>query len=309
VTAAAGTYATAAAERGVFTTAGQRAYAPLSAATLTLVVTGPESSGWAEQGGRAVADVDPAAAARTAVAKVRAGANAVDLDVGRWPVVLEPAAVGTLVQFLSFLGFGGRAWLEGRAFTSQRLAEAVVDPKIDLVDDAGADAVLALPVDAEGTPAQRVELISGGVLGSVVHDRHTAKQAGTASTGHALAAPNPYGPMALSAALLPGAGGSVDDLVAGCERGLLVTRFHYTNVVHPKETSITGMTRDGTFLIEDGRVTRGVRNLRFTQSIVEALASVDAVGTETGWSHGWYGGSRCPGLRLPAFTFSGSTSF
>ncbi len=307
---AAGAYETGAAELGVFTTAGQSATALLSRAALTTVVTGATSSGYAEAGGRAVADVDPAAVGRRAAHKARLGADPVEVDPGTWAVVLAPAATATLVQFLSYLGFGGRAWLEGRAFTSGRLGEAALDPALTIVDDATAPGTVGYPFDAEGTPAQRVELVRDGVLRGVVHDRATGARAGTGSTGHGLPAPNTFGPVAANPLVAPGDGGSVQDLVDGCERGLLVTRFHYTNVVQPLETVLTGMTRDGTFLVEDGRVVGAVRNLRFTQSVLAALARVEAVSTETGYaSELFFGGARCPALRLPAFAFTSTTTF
>ncbi|MDP8970265.1 MAG: TldD/PmbA family protein, partial [Actinomycetota bacterium] len=307
---AAGAYSTGGSERAVVTSEGQRAYAPLSSAQLTVVVMGPSSSGYAEAGGRSVEDVDAVAAARTAVTKARAAADPVEVAPGPSPVVLEPAATAALVQFLAYLGFGGRDWLEGRAFTSQRLGDKVVDPKVTVVDDARAPQTVGFPFDCEGTPKQRVELIREGVATAVVHDRHTAARARTESTGHGLPAPNPHGPMATNPIMLPGEDGSVEDLVAGTERGLLITRLHYTNVVHPLETSITGMTRDGTFLIADGAVTRAVRNLRFTQSILEALAEVEAVSSQTAFaSELFFGGSRCPGVRLPALHFTATTTF
>jgi predicted Zn-dependent protease len=307
---AAGAYETGATELGVFTSAGQAATARVSRAALTTVLSGATSSGYAEAGGRSAAVIDPGALGRRALAKVRAAASPVDVDPGTWPVVLEPAATGALVQFLALLGFSGRAYLEGRAFTSGRLGEAALDPKVTVVDDALSPDTVGFPFDAEGTPKQRVELVRGGVLGAVVHDRATGARAGSGSTGHGLPAPNTYGPVAANPLMAAGDDGSVDDLVAGCERGLAVTRFHYTNVVQPLETVLTGMTRDGTFLVEDGRVVGAVRNLRFTQSILEALARVDAVSTETGYaSELFFGGSRCPGLRLPAFTFTSTTTF
>lgn len=307
---AAGAYTTTGSELAVLTTAGQRVYAPVSSALLTLVVCGESSSGYAEDGGRAAGDVDAAGAARTAVAKTRAGADALDCDAGVWPVVLEPAATATLVQFLAFLGFGGKAYLEGRAFTSERMGAAVVDPQVSIVDDACSPATVGLPFDFEGTPTQRVDLLRDGVVAGVVHDRFTAAQAGVESTGHGLLAPNPHGPVALNPLLEPGADGRGDDLVAGLERGLLVTRFHYTNVVEAMETVLTGMTRDGTFLVEDGQIRHAVRNLRFAQSVIDALAQVDAISSETGFaSELFFGGSRFPAMRLPAFRFTGTTTF
>jgi len=306
---AAGAYETAGAERGVVTSAGQAATARHSSAALSVVVTGPASSGWGEASGRAMADLDPAGAGRRAAAKALAGASPRDVDPGTWPVILEPPAVATLVEFLAYLGFGGRAWLEERAFTSGRLGERALDPALTIVDDATAPETLGWPFDHEGTPARRVDLVRDGVLAGVVHDRTTAAAAGTTSTGHAQPAASTDGPLAAHPLLLPGDGGTVDDLVAGCERGLLVTRFHYTNVVRPMEAVLTGMTRDGTFLVEDGRVVGAVRNLRFTQSALAALARVEAVSTETGSGADVFAGSRAPALRLPAVTFTSATTF
>jgi PmbA protein len=307
---AAGAYRTCGTEVAIFTTAGQRVYAPTSTANLWLVVMSETSSGWAEGGGRSASDIDPVAAARVAVEKATAGKDPLEVPAGAWPVVLEAPAVASMMQFLAYLGFGGRDWLEGRAFTSGRIGDQVVDPRITLVDNALDPAATGLPFDYEGTPKQAVDLLRDGVIAGVVHDRHSAAQAGVASTGHGLPAPNTHGPMALDPVLTPGTDGSVDDLVRSCDRGLLVTRFHYTNVVHPKETSITGMTRDGTFLIDEGRIVQAVRNLRFTQSIVAALEQIDGLSSTTSYASEIFGdGSRFPALALPAFTFNSTTSF
>jgi PmbA protein len=306
---AAGSLVTGGLELAVVTTEGQRVYTPLSSARLTLVVTGPTSSGFAESGGRALTDVDAAAAARVAVGKALAGANPRPVSPGRWPVVLAPAATATLVQFLAVLGFGGRGWLEGRAFTSGRLGEQALDPALTVVDDARSPSTIGLPFDWEGTPKQRVVLVDQGVLANVVHDRFTGARTGMGSTGHGLPAPNPTGPTALNPMLVPGDGGAIDDLVGGLERGLLVTRFHYTNVVHPRDTLITGMTRDGTFVVEDGRTTAAVHNLRFTDTILRALAEVDAVSTETGFVAFKSAGTRFPAVRLPGLHFTSATTF
>ncbi len=306
---AAGTVATGGAELGVFTSAGQAAYAPRSAAGLTVLVMGPSSSGWAEGGGRALSDVDPAAAGRRAVAKAAAGRDPVDVDAGSWAVVLEPPAVASLAAYLGYVCFNGRSFIEDRSFASGRLGETVVDPCITLVDDARSRDAVGWPVDAEGTPTRAVDLIRDGRLAGVTHDRYTARQAGTESTGHALPAPNTWGPLPLFPLFAPG-GGTIDDLVGGLDRGLLVTRVHYTNVVHPKQTRLTGMTRDGTFLVEQGRVVGAVRNLRFTQSAIDALAGAEAVSAETGWGDELFGGGgRQPALRLRAFSFTSTTSF
>ncbi len=148
--------------------------------------------------------------------------------------------------------------------------------------------------DAEGVAKQRVELVERGICRDVVHDAQTAARAGVASTGHGLPAPNPWGPFPLNMVMDPGTS-TREELIAGLERGLLVTRFHYTNPVHPKLAIVTGMTRDGTFLVEGGRIVGPVRNLRYTQSYLAALAGTVAVGRERKTLRGFLGGVVVPG--------------
>jgi len=144
-----------------------------------------------------------------------------------------------------------------------------------------------------------VDLIEGGVANAVVFVSYCANKKGKQSTGHALPAPNTYGPMPLNMFLGTGAA-TRDDMIRSTRRGLLVTRFHYTNVVQPKETVITGMTRDGTFLIEGGKLGHAVRNLRFTQSILGALDGVQLIGKDAALT------DRCvvPALKLARFEFT-----
>jgi predicted Zn-dependent protease len=307
---AAGSVATDLTECVVRTSAGADLYGARSGAQINLVLTGPASTGHAESGSHAIGELDPARAARRALGKVRAGADAGPVEPGEWPVVLEPSAVASLIQYLGFVGFGAKVVDEDRSFASGRFGEAVLDPKVTMVDDALDPQGRGFPFDPEGTPKQRVEFVRRGVLTGVAHDRQSAARAGTVSTGHALPPPNPFGPLPMDPFVLPGDGGGIDDLVAGTERGLLVTRFHYVNVLQPKETVLTGMTRDGTFLVEDGRVVRPVRNLRFTQSVVDALGEVREISSETGYGTEILGGgTQLPALALPRFRFSGATDF
>lgn len=307
---AAGSVSTTLTDRCVRTSAGADLRAAGTEAQLLVVLTGTSASGFATEGSHALSEIDVPAATGRAVSKVRAGADPGPIAAGDWPVVLEPPAVGSLVQFLAYLGFNAKFVAEGRSFASGRLGEPLLDPALTLVDDAADAQARGLPFDFEGTPKQRVELIGGGTLAGVAHDRRTAAAAGTASTGHALPPPNPIGPVPRDPFLVPGDGGSVGDLVASMERGLLVTRLHYVNVVHPKETVLTGMTRDGTFLVEDGEVVRPVRNLRFTQSVIDALAEVGGISSDTGYATELLaGGTRQPALSLPRFRFTGLTDF
>jgi predicted Zn-dependent protease len=150
-------------------------------------------------------------------------------------------------------------------------------------------------------------MVEGGVCREIVHDAGTAARAGVPSTGHGLPAPNPWGPFPLHSAMAPGLTPR-EDLVRGLRRGLLVTRFHYTNVVHGKLAVITGMTRDGTFLVEDGEIVGPVRNLRFTQSYLDALAAVEAVASGRRLLRGELGAVLVPAVRIGSWRFTGATA-
>ncbi len=303
---AAGAFETLASEVAVANSNGQFCWAPSSQASVTTVVSGDGGgNGFAEVFAAGVDEVDPAAIGRRAADKAVASRAPRDLEPGRYPVVLEPAAVSTLVGFLAWVGFGGRALHEGRSCFSGKQDQQVAAPAVSIYDDAAAEGTLGLPFDFEGVPRSRVDLIRAGVFLGGVYDLRTAKSAGTQTTGHALPPPNPEGPFPLNLFMEPG-GSSLSEMIAATDRGLLVTRFHYTNVVHPVESTITGMTRDGTFLIEDGRVTGPVKNFRFTQSIVEALSNIEMIGRETELaSEFFFSASRVPALKISSFNFSG----
>ena len=305
---AAGTAETARHEVAVVSSLGVRAYHAWTRAAVTCLVSGEDSTGWAEDTTGTIGAVDAAAIGRRAVGKVLAGRGPRDVEPGDWQVVLEPPAVSALVEWLGWLAFGGRDVVEGRSAVSGKTGERVCSPLVTIVDDPLSPDMLGRPFDAEGTPKRRLPLIEEGVVAGVAHDRMSARLGGTESTGHAFPAPNPEGGFPANPSLRPGES-SLDDLVAGCERALLVTRFHYTNALHPLTTTITGMTRDGTFLVEDGRVVGGVRNLRFTQSVLAALDAVEAVGRETLLGSEFGGSVRVPALRIGRFHFSSATTF
>ncbi len=178
---------------------------------------------------------------------------------------------------------------------------------MSIADDGRDAAGLPASFDAEGVPKQRLSLLDAGVCRDLAFDAQTAAKAGRASTGHGLPAPNTFGPFPTNMVMAPG-DASFEELVAGLDRGLLVTRFHYTNPVHSKKVIITGMTRDGTFLVERGEVVRPVRNLRFTMSYLEALANVEAVSADRRCVRGFLGASVVPSLRASGFAFTGATA-
>lgn len=305
---AAGAHETTASEVALANTEGQFCYAATSQATVSTVVSGGEGgAGYAEAWAARVGELDPEAVGRRAFEKARDSQAPRNIDPGRYDVVLEAPAVATLVAFLAYLGFGGRAIAEGRSCFSGRIGEKLMSDRITIYDDALSLGTLGLPFDFEGTPKRRVDLVAEGVVMGGVHDRRSAKQEGVESTGHALPPPNPHGAFPLNLFLAPG-DASVEDMVRDTERGLLVTRFHYSNVVHPKDAIITGMTRDGTWLVEDGEVKHPVKNLRFTHSIIEALRDVQAVGSEAQLaSEFFFSASSVPALRVSSFQFTGTS--
>jgi PmbA protein len=288
---------------------GLRALDATTAASFSILADAGSGTGWAEGAEPRLADLDVAALGERAARKAVDARDPRELAPGAYPVVLEPAAVATMVQFLGWLGFGAKAYDEERSFLVGRLGQRVCSPLVTIVDDALAPDTIGVGFDFEGVPKRRVTLIDEGVAASLVYDFRAARQHDVEPTGHGLPAPSAEGAYPMHLAMLPG-GTPQAKLVAGMERGLLVTRFHYTNLVNLMETTITGMTRDGTFWVEDGRVRGAVRNLRFTQSILEALSAVRAVGAETELaSEDGYGAARAPALAIDRFNFSSATTF
>ena len=301
---AAGAFETNASEVALANTKGQFCYAPTTQAKLTTVVAGA-GSGAADVIAVKVGDIDPEAVGRRAFQKATDSQNAADLAPGRYEVVLEPPAVDTLVGFLSYIGLQGRLISEGRSPFSGKAGQKVVGENISIYDDALSPLLPGLPFDYEGTPKRRIDLISGGVFLTGAHDRRSAALTGTESNGCALPPPNPDGGLPLNLFLAPGEA-TLEEMIKSTSRGLLVSRFHYTNIVNPIETTLTGMTRDGTWLIEDGRIVGPVKNFRFTQSILDALSNVELIGAETE-TCAEIALTRVPALKIGSFNFSSAS--
>jgi PmbA protein len=300
-----GSYATTVERLVVANSLGVRAEQELSRAQLITVAMGPDGeAGYAEEAAVDHTTIDAAALGREAAAKARDSRQPQALPPGDYPVVLEEYAVVDLLDMLGYLGFSALAVQEDRSFfePGRKVGSELVSVWDDGTDPQGTPQAF----DFEGVGKQRVELIADGACVSVVYDSQTAGRDGRRSTGHGLPAPNPYGPFPLNQFMAPGES-SREELVGGLERGLLITRFHYTNPVHPKLAIVTGMTRDGVFLVEGGEVRGPVRNLRFTQSYLEALAGIEAVGRERKLLRGFLGSVVVPQVRIASFTFTGAT--
>jgi predicted Zn-dependent protease len=272
------------------------------------------ADGVARSASRRFADLDCAALGARAAAKARAGVEAAPVDPGVYPVVLEPAAVTDVVAGLAAGQFNGKAVVDGTS--GLRLGEQQFDAAVSLVDDPVGPEATGLPFDVEGTPARRTVLVGSGVPVGLTTDRRVAATLGGESTGHASDTSATAGPIAGDPALASGDGGTVDELVAGLERGLLVSDFWYTRVVDPKRSVWTGLTRNGVWLVEDGRIVAPVSTLRFTQSYLEALApGAVTVGSvidpQPGRLTTTYSGTNrfaVPALRLAAWNITGNAT-
>jgi predicted Zn-dependent protease len=308
--------------------AGRRATGAATECGMSAIARTSTSAGTADGVARFaplhIADLDAARLGRRAADKALAWDDPIELPPGRYEVVLEPTAVADLVETLAISGFNGKAVNERRSFV--RVGEAQLDPSITLVDDPLA---LGYHFDAEGTPRHRMALVESGVIRAVTHDRRTAAEAGSESTGHAGAVRFAFGPFARHLALVaaggaattvaevegPIADSSIAELVARVDRGILVSDLWYTRLLDPRSLAVTGLTRNGVWLIEAGEVTAPVGNFRFTQSYAQALMPGNVLGvgrvatpvpgdTYTARSPRW----TCPALHLASWNFTGGAS-
>ena len=273
-------------------------------------------SGYAASSSIAVGDLSARELAESAARKALTEGDQAELPPGEYPVVFESHAVGWLCDLLAGCAFNGLAHAEGRGALDGRLGEQVGVPAINLTDDPAHPHTLPRGFDAEGTSKSPLPLISDGVAQAVAHDLRSAALAGNgaATTGHALApGGHASGPYPTNLVLAGGGAADEAELCAPVERGIYVTRLWYANVVRPKETLITAVTRDGTFLIEDGRVTRPLRDLRLTDSVLGILSRTEALSRHQRLaSDGEFYGRRfaygvvCPALRADAVRFTGA---
>jgi PmbA protein len=305
---AAGAYSTTCEEVAVANSLGVFGYQPSTSAEATVVIMGESSSGYADRSATDTQALDVAGLAEEACGRATRSMHPRDLEPGDYEAVLEPYAVAEMLDYLAYVGFGATALQEGRSFMAEKLGQRVAGDTITIFDDGLDPRCFPMPFDFEGVPRRRVPLIERGVAKAVVYDSYTATRQGVANTGHALPAPNPMGPMPGHLHLEPG-DKTLAQLVAGIDCGLWISRFHYVNVIHPLETTITGMTRDGAWWVEHGEVQYPVKNLRFSQSVLSALSTVRVIGQELKLQRGWFGGSLVPALHLGKFSFTGKTEF
>jgi predicted Zn-dependent protease len=275
--AAYGFFTSAVSELAVASSTGVSAHQRMTDATALVIAAGDDLSGYAERTSWSAARVEPASVGREAAEKAARTRGAVSIEPSRYAAVLEPYALGELLQWFAWDSFSGLGLLEERSALCGRLGERIADPKVSISDDALDPAGLPKAFDFEGVPKRRLPLIDEGVATGVVWDRTTAARSsnGQVSTGHAAAPPiRVFGPLPTALSVAPGEAESVEDLAELVGEGIYITRLHYLGIVNPREGVITGMTRDGTFRIRGGRIAEPLVNLRFTVAVPDLLAEV-----------------------------------
>lgn len=308
----AGSFATGEGELCVCNSLGVRAYQPYTFAELKVVALTEESSGYAYGLSRDVRRLNPERLGERALKKCLDSRNPRELPPGRYDVLLEPPAVAELLEWMGYIGFGAKSLQEGTGFMAGRLGEKIAGDSVTIYDDGLDPEGMAMPFDFEGVPKKKVVLIEEGVAKGVVYDSLTASKEGKESTGHALPPGSWGGPLPLNLFMKEGET-PLEEMLSRMEQGILVTRLHYVNgLLDTRKALMTGMTRDGTFFVENGKIAFPIKNLRFTEQVLEAFSRIEAISRER-WTIGaaWseLGAVTVPALLIRGFTFSGETLF
>jgi predicted Zn-dependent protease len=304
---------------GIFNSRGLSAWHTQTSSEISVTMLAGDSSGWQKANYPDVGQLNPAELAQIAARKAIESAAPREIPAGKYTVILEPAAVLDMVGFM-FFDFGGLSILDQRSFLNNRVGTRVFGENIDIRDDVAHPLQSGSPFDGEGVPRQRVHLVEKGVVKRLVYARATAekmkqsehkdKVGPVEATGHGFPLPNEMGEAPMN--IVFGATSdpkTVEQMIASTERGMLVTRLWYIREVDPYEKILTGMTRDGTFYVEGGKVRYGVRNFRFNESLIQMLSNVEAMGTPVRASGEESFDMVVPAMKVREFNFTEVTKF
>jgi predicted Zn-dependent protease len=304
---AAGIFAANQSVEAILNSRGLFAYYHDTTGQFSITAMQGDSSGWAKASSPDCDQVNALDLSHRASRKATLSRDARELPPGHYTVVLEPAAVQDLVGQM-FYDFSATAIRDQRSFLTGRIGKKLFGDGINIADNAYHPLQSGAPFDGEGVPRKRLALVENGVVSDVAYSREAAHRAGVAPTGHGFPLPNEYGEAPVNI-VMEGGGTGLDDLIASTERGVLVTRLWYIREVDPYEKIMTGMTRDGTFLIEGGRIAGGVRNFRFNQSLIELLNNVEAMSPAERASGEESFDMVAPALKVRDFNFTEVTRF
>ena len=273
----AGAFTSGEAEIAILNSNGVAAYQPLTQAAITIVPVSREGMSRSSSFSHDVREIDVERVTAKALERCALNKNQQEIPLGQYDVILEPGCLAEVMEWLSFIAFGSNSFIEGKSFLAGKLGERSMGENITIYDSVHEPEGQGLPFDFQGFPKQRVTLIERGINRGVVFDSMSANQAKAQPTGHGLPPGMPYGAMPFNICLQPG-DSSVEEMIASCPRGLLVSSFHYVNgLLDPKKALMTGMTRYGTFLIEGGKIKHAVKNLRWNESMLRVLSNVQAI--------------------------------
>jgi PmbA protein len=315
----AGTFSTAESEEGIFNSRGLTDWHRQTSSEVSITMLAGDSSGWQKANSPDVTQLDPMALAEIAASKAIESAGPREIPPGKYTVILDPAAVLDLVGFM-FFDFGGLAILDQRSFLNNRVGTQIFGKNINVWDDVAHPLQSGTPFDGEGMRRQRVQLVENGVVKRLVYARATAEKMKRSEhkekvgpiepTGHGFPVPNEMGEAPMNIVFgAPREAKTVNQMIAGTERGVLVTRLWYIREVDPYEKILTGMTRDGTFLVEKGKICHGVRNFRFNQSLIHMLSNVEDMGTPLRASGEESFDMVVPAMKVREFNFTEVTKF
>jgi len=313
VNTVAGSFSIASFAFAIANSLGVSAWALLSTTSLqTTVISksrGSQGFGSAEQHSKRIRDIEPTRIGGEAAEKSINSINPKKIPVGEYEVVLSPRAAAGLFTYLAYIGFSATTYQDGQSFIKYNLGKQVFDEKLNIKDDArDPNALYSFPVDGEGVPKRAIQLVENGKVSekSICYDSFTAGKEDKKSTGHAL--PPIFGfysrPMPINITVTP-KDASLEELIQETKQGIFITRFHYTNPVDPTKAILTGLTRDGTFLIERGEVTKPVMNLRYTDSMLSALKDIPMIGKHTNIVEE----VTTPAMKLKNLRFTGITQY
>jgi PmbA protein len=315
----AGICSTAELVEGVFNSRGLADWHAQTSSEISITMLAADSSGWQKANSPNVANLNAKELAGIAARKALESASPREIPPGKYTVILEPAAVLDIVGFM-FFDFGGLSILDQRSFLNNRVETRLFGENINIWDDVAHPLQSGTPFDGEGVRRQKVQLVENGVVKRLVYARATAEKMKRAEyknrvgpiepTGHGFPLPNEMGeaPMNIVFGASPNPQ-SVDQMIASTERGVLVTRLWYIREVDPYEKILTGMTRDGTFYVGDGKIRHGVRNFRFNQSLIQMLSNVEALGHLVRASGEESFDMVVPAMKVREFNFTEVTKF
>jgi PmbA protein len=315
----AGVFSSAEALDGIFNSRGLSNWHTQTSAEVSITMLAGDSSGWQKANSPDLANLDPLKLAEVAAQKALDSARPSEVAAGRYTVILEPAAVLDIVGFM-FWDYSGMAILDQRSFLSGRIGTKLFGDNVTIWDDVAHPLQTGSPFDGEGMQRQRVPLVENGIIKRVVYARATAARMKQSeykdnvgpmeATGHGFALPNEMGEMPLNIVFAPsGDRQTVEQMIASTERGVLVTRLWYIREVEPFEKMLTGMTRDGTFYVENGRVQGGVRNFRFNESLIHMLSNVEAMSVPVRSAGEESFDMVVPAMKVKEFNFTEVTKF